>query len=297
MMKREAWFTLLSGFFFALFVSFSCTVCLASAFDLHIQSATNPVAVDLKLLLVLCAMLSLIMSALHTWKLTLCSTFVLLFLILYFWFFQDLKLSLEALCNAISKRYDNAYAWGELRWSDAPLSHVDKTIALQCLAAPICAAVAWTVCRRQELVWALAAAILPIVPCTVITSTVPDAKFLALWLVALVLLFLTQASRKRSAKQGNRILLILTLPVTLAVILLFHFAPQESYDGKETADALLQKIQSLFSVSASDIGGSRSRESIDLSDAGYMRQRRTPVMSVTAPTSSTYYLRGRAYDT
>ncbi len=297
MMKRESWFTLLSGFFFALLVSFSCTACIASAFDLHIKSATNPVAVDLKSLLALCIVFSLLMSSFHTWKLSSCAIVSLVLLFLYFWFFQDLKLSLEALCNAISKRYSNTYGWSELRWSTAPLSRVDKTLALQILAAPICAAVTWTVCRRQELVWALAAAIVPIVPCTFITSTVPDPKFLGLWLVALVLLFLTQASRKRSARQGNRMLLILTLPVTLAVILLFRFAPQESYNGKKTADALLRKLQSLFSISASDVGGGRTKESIDLFDTGYLRQRRVPVMTVNAPTSGTYYLRGRAYDT
>ncbi len=297
MMKRESWFTLLSGFFCALLVSFSCTACLASAFDLHIKSASIPLPVNLKSLLLLCALFSLLMSFFYTRKLGLCAFVTLVLLFLYFWFFEDLKLSLEALCNAISKRYNNVYGWGELRWSNVPLPHVDKTLALQILATPICAAVTWTVCRRQELVWALAAAILPIVPCTFITSTVPDAKFLGLWLVALVLLVLTQASRKRSAQQGNRMLLILTLPVTLAVILLFRFAPQDGYSGENTADALLRKMQAMLSVSVADVRGGGSKENIDLSAAGNMRQRRVPVMTVTAPTSGAYYLRGRSYDT
>lgn len=296
-MKRESWFTLLSGFFLALLVSFSCTACIASAFDLHIESTANAVPVNLRALLALCALSSLYMSIFHTWKLGLCAILTLCLLFVYHWFFGDLKLSLEALCNAISKRYNNVYGWGELRWSDVSLSEVDKTLALQILAAPICAAVTWTVCRRQELVWALAAAILPIIPCTFITSTVPDAKFLGLWITALVLLFLTQASRKRSAQQGNRMLLILALPVTLAVVLLFHFAPQEGYDGKETADALLQKMQALFSLSGSGGASHADRDSIELSTAGNMRQYRVPVMTVHASESRTYYLRGRAYDT
>ena len=283
MMKRESWFTLLSGFIFALLVSFSCTACLASAFDLHIKSAGNPLPINFKSLLVLCAFFSLLMSFFHTRKLDLCAFITLVLLFLYLWYFEDLELSLEALCNAISKRYNNVYGWRELRWSNAPLSRIDKTLALQFLAALLCAAVTWTVCRRQELVWALAAAILPIVPCTFITSTVPSAKFLGLWLVALVLLILTQASRKRSAQQGNRMLLILTFPVTLAVILLFRFAPQDGYNGEKTADALLRKMQAMFSVSISDIKGGASRNKIELSATGNMRQRRVPVMTVTAP--------------
>ena len=289
-MRREKVLTLLSGFLLSFLLSFSGVLCVATGFSLSSQGLA-----DLRVLALWCAAVSLVFSACYTWRAGLAVPAALVLLALGFWFYGGLELSIEALCNTVSKRYNNAYHWGVVRWSGAELEDVSRTLALAAAASLLAASAAWTVCRRRPVFWALAAGLLSLLPCTMITTTVPSKGALFLWLLAMALLLVTQPIRRRDARQGGAITLYAALPAILALVLLFRLVPQEGYSGAERAEKLLQSVESFFTRTVSNVGGGRD-ETVKLSRIGRMAEDPTPVMDVTATYSGAYYLRGRAYD-
>ena len=289
-MRREKVLTLLSGFLLAFLLSFSGVLCVATGFSLSSQGLA-----DLRVLALWCAAISLVFSACYTWRAGLAVPAALVLLALGFWFYGGLELSIEALCNTVSRRYNNAYHWGVVRWSGTELEDVSRTLALAGAASLLAASAAWTVCRRRPVFWALAAGLLSLLPCTMITTTVPAKGALFLWLLAMALLLVTQPIRRRDALQGGSITLYAALPAVLSLVLLFRLVPQEGYSGAQRAEKLLQSVESFFSRTVSNVGGGRD-ETVKLSRIGRMTEDPTPVMDVTATVSGTYYLRGRAYD-
>lgn len=289
-MRREKVLTLLSGFLLAFLLSFSGVLCVSTGFLLSSQGLA-----DLRVLALWCAAVSLVFSACYTWRAGLLVPALLVLLALGFWFYGGLELSVEALCNTVSKRYNNVYHWGVVRWSGMELEDVSRTVALAAAASLPAASAAWTVCRRRPVFWALAAGLLSLLPCTIITTTVPSKGALFLWLLAMALLLVTQPLRRRDARQGGAITLYAALPAVLALVLLFRLVPQEGYSGAERADKLLQSVESFFTRAVSNVGGGRD-ETVKLSRIGRMTQDPTPVMDVTATFSGACYLRGRAYD-
>ena len=289
-MKHEKGSPLLCGVLLAFLFSFSCVFCMATAFDL----LTDGLA-DLRQLALWCALISLLCGISYSIRFGGIVLFAALVLYAaYLWFYGTLELSIEALCNTISTFYNEGYRWGILRWSGTDLQAVGRTMALQVIGTFVAMAAAWTVCRKRPTVWAILVGLLPLVSCTILTTTVPAKAALFLWLLAVVLLLLTQAARRRNALEGNKLTLISALPVILALALLFRLIPQEDYTGDVRAKSLLNEVESLFSGSGAT--GSDANDDVDLRRVGRMIQRLTPVMDVTAPTSGTYYLRGRAYD-
>ena len=289
-MRREKALTLLSGFLLSFLLSFSGVLCISAAFLLSSQGLA-----DLRVLALWCAAVSLVFSACYTWRAGLLVPALLVLLGLGFWFYCDLELSIEALCNTVSTRYNNAYHCGIVHWSGTELEDVSRTLALAAAASVLAASAAWTVCRRRPVFWALAAGLLSLLPCTMITTTVPSKGALFLWLLAMALLLLTQPIRRRDARQGGAVTLYAALPAVLALVLLFRLVPQEGYSGAERAEKLLQSVESFFTRTVSSVGGGRD-ETVKLSRIGRMTQDPTPVMDVTATFSGTCYLRGRAYD-
>ncbi|MGN1307716.1 MAG: transglutaminaseTgpA domain-containing protein [Faecousia sp.] len=290
-MKYEKWLTLLCGTLLAFLLSFSCAFCIATGFDLHADGLVN-----LRAILLWCVFVSLLCSIFDTFRFGSMVIFVLLALLgVYLSFYGALAESVEALCETISTRYHNGYQWTILRWSEADLQTVDRTMALQLIGSAVAMVAAWTVCKKRLTVWAVLAGLLPLLSCTILTTTVPAKEALFLWLSAMALLLLTQAVRRRDVGQGNRLTLFAALPVALALALLFHFVPQEGYTGDARANRLLEKVQAVIDIN----GGTTiidTADNVDLTKVGWTTQRPTPVMEVTVTDSGTYYLRGRAYD-
>lgn len=290
-MKHERWLTFLCGTLLAFLLSFSCAFCIATGFNLHTDGL-----VDLRQLALWCAFLSLVCSACDTFRFGGVFVFVILAAVgAYLWFYGALEQSVEALCETITTRYHNGYCWGILHWSDADLQAVDRTMALQLIGSVVAMVTAWTVCRKHLTIWAILVGLLPLLSCTILTTTVPAKAALFLWLTAIALLLLTQTVRRCNVRQGNKLTLFATLPVVLVVALLFFLVPQEGYTGEKRADQLLQKVESLLGITGSTTGIDTS-DNVDLRNVGWMTQRPTPVMDVTVTSSGTYYLRGRAYD-
>ncbi len=288
-MKREAWLTLLTGTLLSFLLSFSGAFCIATAFDLCADGL-----VKLLPLALWCALFSFFGSLCYTWRAGLLVPAVLAALALCLWYYGSLAQSVEALCNTVSIRYNNGYHWGVLQWSGADLTQTDRTMALQAIGSMTAMSTAWTVCRKRPVVWAIVAGILPLIVCTVLITTVPSKTAIFLWLLAVILLLLTQSVRRRSPVSGSKLTIYGLLPVALALALLFEMVPQEGYSGNLRAERLLQRFEELF-TKATAITSSRE-ESVDLTRVGRMRQSFVPVMEVSASYSSSLYLRGRAYD-
>ncbi len=289
-MRREKWLTVLTGSLLSFLLSFACAACIATAFDI----AADGLA-DLRQIALWCALISLLGSIFNTWRYGVLLVGALAILAVICWRFTSLEISIEALLNTISKRYHNGYGWQIIQWSDADLLSADRTMALQAIASVIAACTSWTVCTRRPIIWALLVGLLPLISCTLILSTVPAEKYLFLWLLAMILLLLTQQTRRRNANDGSKLTLIAVLPVGLALALLFYFVPKEGYAHRARAERLLMDIEELFRGAGSFIGMDTDDE-IDLTKVGMLKERRVPVMEVTATHTDTYYLRGRAYD-
>lgn len=288
-MKREAWLTLLTGTLLSFLLSFSGTFCIATAFDLYADGLANLLSLALW-----CALISLLGSLCYTWRMGFIVPAALAVLAFCLWYYGSLAQSVEALCNTISIRYNNGYHWGILQWSGADLAQIDRTMALQAVGSIIAMSTAWTVCRKRPVIWAILAGLLPLIVCTVLTTTVPSKTAIFLWLLAMAMLLLTQSVRRHSAAQGNKLAIYSILPVAFALALLFALIPQEEYSGEIRAASLLQRFEAFF-TKATAINGGRE-EIVDLTRVGRMRQSFVPVMEVSASYSGNLYLRGRAYD-
>lgn len=290
-MKRETWLTLQSGALLAFLLSFSCALCMTTAFDLLSSGL-----VDLKALVISCALVSLFCSSFNAFRFGGIVIAVLLAAFgAYLWFYDALETSVEALCETISTHYNNGYHWGILRWSAADLQTADRTMALQLIGAFVAMITSWIVCRKRAVIWAIIASLPPLVCCTILTTTVPTKKALFLWLLAILLLLMTQPARIKDAKQANKLTLYIFLPAVAALMLLFWLIPQEGYSHAAQADRMLQRVEALFDGSGV-IAGTGHTDVVDLTRVGRMAASRLTVMDVTAPTTDAYYLRGRAFD-
>lgn len=291
-MKHEKVSTLFCGALLAFLLSFSCAACIATAFELPAAGLA-----DLRQLALWCGMISLACGICCSFRFGGILAFVLLSAsAAYLWFYGDLALSIEALCNTISIRYNRGYHWGILCWSGTDLQAVDRTMALQAIGSLVAMVAAWTVCKRRIALWTILAGLLPLISCTILTTTVPAKAALFLWLLALSLLLLTQPMRRKNANHANKLTLFAALPAILALVLLFRLIPQEGYTGADRAARLLHRVESLFSETFGGGSGGGRDESVNLSRVGRRAQSNTPVMDVTATFNGTCYLRGRAYD-
>lgn len=219
---------------------------------------------------------------------------------LLLWLTGPLDRSTEVLARHASRLYNLGYGWSQLQWSDAPLTDVTPTLALCFLALPITLAVCLTVIRGYSAWLGTVAIFLPLVPCMVLTDTVPGAAFVFLQFLSLGLLLLTQPLRSRSQAQGNRLSLLCLLPVTLALAALFLLMPQDGYTGHQGVDMLDAFIGELIDrrPSAPGQSGDPQPDSVtQLSNQGYRFVHNTPVMTVQTSQAGTLYLRGTAYDT
>ena len=165
----------------------------------------------------------------------------LLFLVgcVLLWQYGSLEIAAEAFLYQITSLYDMGYGWGVIRWLDTPLDPPAATRMFCVLGLLVSLAVTWSVVRGRSGWLAIPAVFLPLVPCMMLTDTVPAAGYIFLQLLSIVLLLFSQAVRKRSAHQGNKLLGLLALPVTAVLALLFFLLPQEGYQGQRYASTIL----------------------------------------------------------
>lgn len=213
---------------------------------------------------------------------------------------------LRAMCYSAMDYYHRGYDipipdWIEGQIADSQLSPT------MLIAGLVIAAATWTVLRRKHSFLAVAAALLPLASCLVVTDTVPDILPIFLLMLGLVLLMMTQSVRRKDEAQGSKLAGILFLPATAALLVLVSLVPQGDYSAPDQMNSLqdildwfAQRLPFVDQTSDGElvisIGGNAS-DNVNLTRIGYRQERNTPVMEVvTTGYSGTLYLRGRDYD-
>lgn len=218
----------------------------------------------------------------------------------YLWHSQNLSQQLEALLYQLTLRYNNAYGIGVY---GSPGGNIDELVGLIGSILALC--VTYTVCRRKSGTLAVAAGLLPLAACLVVTDTVPEEGYLFCLIFGMTLLIMTSYLRQQNSEQGVTLTWMLAAPLALALGLLFWLNPQGDYDQQpqEIQMWLLEKVSELpdsfddlkMDV-ASRLEGNPQTDDVDLTEIGPMRQYAYPVMDVVAPKNGVLYLRERDYD-
>jgi len=205
----------------------------------------------------------------------------------------------KAFLYHITSYYDSAYGWGawfaEEALFELPLTWI--WVAIGCLVS---SCVCYVVRRKKWSVFAVAAGVLPLTVCCVVTDTVPAAGYLFVLICALALLVFTQGARRRTQKDGNRMVALMLIPVLLAGWLLFSYATPAAFEEE------IERLRQIFPLEMlqgkpgeSDNQGivnSTIANRVDLSQIGAPENLHQPVMDVLASITDTIYLRGQAFD-
>lgn len=204
----------------------------------------------------------------------------------------------------LSTVYDRAYGWGVVQLVEGKWNEGFADIPMAMLGTLVAVTVSWTVCRRKSGFWAVAATLLPLCLCLVVTDTVPEEKYLFILLLASVLLLLTSQVRRSSENQANRLTAMALIPVAAALAALFLAVPRNGYINRseEFRDRLLSWVENLPEnveeasqrVTAT-FSGSEDGD-VDLAAMGRRIELKYPVMDVTAETGGRLYLREQDYD-
>lgn len=292
-MKSEKWISGGVAVVLGFLLSFSGVGCLASAFSLDVDMGT---------LGMVCALVCLTGGACYLFRQGDAIVASILALVLGFlWRRGTLTSGFETLAYEISLRYDGGYGWGTIgRASGSVLT------ALALLGTAVALSTTRTICRRGAVTPVLTLALIPLMLCMVVTDTVPGGGYLACMILSMLLLILTQGSRKLDDHQANMLTAMVALPLILMVALLFRMFPQDSYvnHAEEWSEQLILWVTGLperWKGEAEEDGKLSgtvdiSVENVDLTQQGPRKQYTYAVMTVNAPTTGTLYLREQDFD-
>lgn len=213
------------------------------------------------------------------------------------WKNGGLNTSVEALLARITTMYDSGYGWGVIRWSPTALEPAFAQMAFRFLGAFLAFGICWSFLQSKGIWLSAVLTCLPVIPCMLLTDTVPGAKYLYLSTLCLVLLLLVRLAKKRG--QGAALLKLLTLPVAISVFLLFLWMPQESSNNIAFADSIISYVQELFDGDlqiGQEVPVRQESNWVNLSTIGPKNHRKGKVMEVTAEETGYLYLRGTVYD-
>lgn len=294
-MKRKIWVTAGIAAALAFLIAFGAVGCVVSGFDLPLDSYAKVVLI--------CGAASVFCAAAFSLKWG--GAAVLCALALgagYVWKQDEAAEQLFGLLYRMTSVYGNAYGWDPVQLADGAAA-VDIPMAV--LGILLSAAVTWSVCRKLGAVLPVAASLIPLSACMVVTDTVPDVQYLFCLLFGLIILILTSRVRRQSAPQGNRLTAMAAIPAALALAALFLAFPQESYVNRSeaTRDAILSWFQSIPEKVAENVRQevtvsvpAQEPDHVRLASLGRRTESPITVMEVTAEIGGTLYLRGQDYD-
>jgi len=296
-MKRESRHTLLTAALLAFLLSWSSIECLISAFDLPLEHPAGPV-----LVCIICALgCAAVLSFRYGSLLLLC-----LLVPASVWLYRDGTAAgqLRQLLHHLTTIYDRAYGLGVFPLPEgADVSgYVDFPLGI--VGVMIVIAVCRCICCRKSLWLPVAAVLLPLSSCIVVTDTVPDEIWLFLVMAGLLLLILPQSVRLENEAQGNRLTAAAALPVALALGALFLMNPQDGYVNqsamlRENILTALENFPQLMETGMNQIASGLQKQpdrQVDLAGLGPRIAFTYPVMEVTAEKGDTLYLREQDYD-
>lgn len=226
---------------------------------------------------------------------------------LVLWVLGPLNRSSEYLLWYISSLYDAGYSCGVVRWSQESILNAGSTLALCYGASWLSLAVTRSVVKQKRNFLGAVAALLPLLPCLVLTDTVPGVGWLFITLLCFILLLLTQTVRQRDAAQAVRLIGWLAVPVALALGAFLLLCPRETYTGQAGAEKLEEMIVSWFDIenipdatpkppTKLSVAADVAAEEVELTEVGPQNPGVQVVMQVQGSKTGTLYLRGSAYD-
>lgn len=202
------------------------------------------------------------------------------------------------LVYCISSHYHDVYNWPLLGAQRA--SDVSVPLILWAFLVAFC--VNWYICRRKHILLAIVPTVIPLVLCLLTADKVPGTLYAYLLLLGLVILLMSDWTRKKQPDQGVKLTLWLTVPISLALALLFVCNPQKSYvnrAGKIQKD-LTVWFEEAREVAVSVITGTpldnTANKKVNLKVVGSKNTSSRAVMLVNSPVGGSVYLRERDYD-
>lgn len=205
----------------------------------------------------------------------------------------------------ISYVYNRAYGLGVFKLVDTSWDGGEADLPLCLLGMLLTVTTAWTVCRRKSCVYPVCLSLLPLSLCMVVTDTVPDTVWLYLLFLGMILLLLTNQTRKTAGVQGDCLAVLAALPAAVLLgLLLLLWMPQGTYVNysgqlRDHVISWLRELPEEGPIQIQEPGTSQTvkePEKVDLAALGSRRDSRLPVMEVTAETGGSLYLRGQDYD-
>lgn len=294
-MKHERLLTLAVSVLLSFAAAFGAAGCLVSAFELPLEGSLAPVILAAALLG------SVLLSFRHGGLVLLC-----LAALLWGYVYHDGRAAqqLSQLICHLTTIYDRAYGWGYLVLSEqaGDAAFFDWPVGL--LGALTALAVSRCICLQTSVWLPVLVSLVPVVPCIVVTDTVPGIPYLLLWLGSLILLLLTTSVRRENAAQGLQLTLAAALPVALGLGALLLAVPPESYvnqtvEIQESIRSATQKVPKLMESGMNRLASRFQKDPparVDLAGLGPRLPFTYPVMEVTAQSGGALYLRGRDYD-
>ena len=287
----------ISAFLIAFLISFGGICCMITAFAFD--------AYKMSTLVLFCLIFSAVTALIAGVKRSILVVLGVAVLAIGVFFRRQAVNSLRFLLQCLTERYDQAYGFGVFGEGSYYLEFYGLNWAFCIFAGLVITAVVWTLRKRFTAVFAVAAGILPLASCLVVTDTVPAKWAIFLLLTGLVLLILTHSVRRRDEWDGNRLTAMLLVPVCLMNLLLFWAIPQDSYRADQTE--MQEKLNSWFwsLPFMPEVEGSGGKPAVlpvvqgldvKLDQIGHNSPSDLAVMYVEAEKDGILYLRGQAYD-
>ena len=174
-MKRKIWVTAGIAAALAFLIAFGAVGCVVSGFDLPLDSYAKVVLI--------CGAASVFCAAAFSLKWGGAAVLCALALGAGYVWKQD-----EAAEQLFGLLYRMTSGWDPVQLADGAAA-VDIPMAV--LGVLLSAAVTWSVCRKLGAVLPMAASLIPLSACMVVTDTVPDVQYLFCLLFCLIILILT----------------------------------------------------------------------------------------------------------
>lgn len=288
MRKQVRLFTFLQSTLLACLLGSCVAGCLYSAFSLE--------SVHVLQLVLWCGIFAAAASVSFLYRLGLLPGCGTLLAAVIYWHTSDLAVSAEALIFRISDSLGRTYGFPSLFWSNADLSRADLTSALCVLAGITVLTVTWTLCRRKHVLFAIAAALIPVLPCFMVTNRVSDPAWLLALLLGLIVILISQPIRRINPAQGNVLSAMALIPAALMLVSLFLLLPKEGYTRSDSARSPFLDTFETGRLQLSQTGLNSKSDKVNLSNAGPLKESDEPVMKVTFSEGGLLYLRGRSYD-
>ncbi len=246
-----------------------------------------------------CAIFSVICAALFYFKYGWCAVMMLSAGVGY-WMYRHTYVAdqLSSFLRKLTTGYQKVYGIKVIGYNKTD----EFELVLILVAFLTAAAVSLSICRRKRLWIALVAAVLPFAALLPVKLTQPDAVYMYLSMVGIVILLITDRVRRKDPKRFLLLTLRTAGAAALALALLFTLVPEEGYVNR--AAKMNEKLESLFEGSESPLdgilgdsgSGISAAQSIDLQNLRPLTNLTYTVMTVESTFDGPIYLRGRSYD-